>query len=368
MFDFPSVKIGRLFGITIEVNLSWIVIFVLVAASLKATLAQLPEAHAAAPVQLYAAATVSAVLFFASVVLHELSHSLVTRAGGGKVDRITLFMFGGVAQMESEPESAGREFLMAAAGPLASLLIAAVCFVGYSAIRTSTEWWAWGPLRYLAEVNLMLAIFNMLPGFPLDGGRVFRSIVWGITGNLDTATRWAARSGQVIGWGIVAIAALSFLSGQTGLIWFGLIGWFIAWLAGASYRQQVVHARLSGLTAEALMTPGPEYVDSQLSLEQLVHDRMLGGRHSRYPVMHDGSIIGIVTINEVKHIGREDWPFVPVMQVVNRDLKSLIVPHDAPAESLIAKLAPDNPGQLIVVRDGRMVGVVTRSDLIARLQ
>jgi Zn-dependent protease/predicted transcriptional regulator len=366
MFDIPSIRIGKLFGIPIEINLSWLVIFALVAMGLGGSyFPSLPEAEGAPVWFFFLVGAATALMFFASILLHELSHSLVAKAEGGNVDRITLFIFGGVAQMDEEPRSPFREFLMASAGPGMSLLLAAVLFLGYIvAFGRGAPWFVWAPLEYLSVINFAVAIFNMLPGFPLDGGRVLRSILWGITGDLLKATRWAAQSGQFIGWFLVVVAVLGILQGRVDLIWFGLIGWFIASLAGQAYRQQVVRSRVEGLRVADVMTPDPEYVPGDISLEQLVNEHFLGRRHSRYPVMHEGSIVGLVTLPAVKAVDRSEWPVISTLQVTDRDLSQLMIDDKEDVMKTFARLAGDRPGALLVVRDGRMVGIITRSDLI----
>jgi len=366
VFDVPSVRIGRIFGIPIEINLSWLIIFGLVAFSLGASyFPSLPQAQAAPAWASYLVGAVTALLFFASIVAHELCHSVVAKLEGGHVDRITLFIFGGVAQIDEEPRSPGKEFLMAAAGPAASLVLSVVSFIGFvAAAGSGLPWWVWAPLEYLAAINLAVAVFNLLPGFPLDGGRVLRSVLWAMTGDLLKATRWAARAGQFIGWAMVAWAVLGVLRGDTGLIWFGLVGWFIASLAGSAYRQQVVTSALQGVPVESIMTPAAEHLDGSLTLDQAATDAFLGGRHSRYPVMVDGAIIGLVTLPDLKAVSIAEWPFVRIEDIARRQLDALVVPHDADVMTLIPRLAGDSPGALIVVKDGRMAGIVTRSDVM----
>lgn len=375
MFDIPSFRIGRVFGIPVEVNVSWLAIFALVAFSLATT--YFPNAVATAeqsiaPVarwQFYVVGTLTALLFFASILAHELSHSLVVRASGGHVDKITLFIFGGVAQMEDEPTTPGREFLMAAAGPAMSIVLGAIALVGSSvAAASGAEWWVWAPLEYLGFINVFVGAFNLLPGFPLDGGRVLRSILWGITHDVLKATRWAVRSGQFIGWSMVVLAVATALQGSTDFIWFGLIGWFIASLASQAYRQQEVRSKLSGVTVGQLMTRQPEYVDGTLTLDALVRDHFIGGRHSRYPVLYEGSIVGLVTLPDAKRISQADWPFVRTIEVTNRELSTLVVRAEETALSVLPRLAGDRPGALIVVEAGLLAGVVTRADVIALLE
>jgi CBS domain-containing protein len=213
-----------------------------------------------------------------------------------------------------------------------------------------------------------VGLFNLLPGFPLDGGRVLRSVLWAITGDVLKATRWASAVGQLIGWAMVAWAVLGVLSGRVDLIWFGLIGWFIASLAGQAYRQQVVRSRIEGITVARVMTVSPEYVDGELMLDELVQRYFLGARHSRYPVIYGGSIMGLVTLPDVKSIDRADWPYVRTIEVTTRELAELTVSADAPVESLIPRLAKDKPGALLVVGEGRLIGIVTRADILGLIE
>jgi len=370
VFDVPSLRVGKVFGIPVEVNASWLVIFGLVAFSLaRSYFPSIPAASGAPGWLTGVVGSVTALLFFLSVLAHELSHSLVVRAEGGSVEKITLFIFGGVAQMDDEPRSPGREFLMASAGPGMSLLLSAVCFAAYAAAATrGAAWWVWAPLQYLSAINLAVGIFNLLPGFPLDGGRVLRSILWAITGDVLKATRWAAGTGQAIGWAMVAWAVLGVINGRTDFIWFGLIGWFIASLAGQAYRQQLLRSRISGVRVGDIMTPSPEFVDGELMLDQLVQRYFLGSRHSRYPVLQDGSVVGLVTLPDVKEVERADWPFVRTVDVANRDLEALVVNQSSPVEELVNRLAKDRPGALLVVAEGLVVGIVTRADVLGLVE
>lgn len=370
MFSFPSLRLGRLFGIPLEIDVSWLVIFALVTLSLSTSyFPAIPQAAGAPTWLLVVVGMVSSILFFASVVAHELCHSLVARAEGGTVDKITLFIFGGVAQIDEEPRTPGKEFLMAAAGPAMSLLLALACYFGFVWVATAAgPWWVWAPLQYLSAINLFVGFFNLLPGFPLDGGRVFRSILWAITGDVVKATRWASRSGQLIGWSMVAFAVFGVLQGRTGLIWFGLIGWFIATLAGRAYEQEVVRSRLADVRVSAIMAPSPEYVQGDQSLDQFVNEHLLGRPHSRYPVMHEGAIVGLVTLPDVKSVDRSDWPFTRVLDIADQRLEHLVVDREATVESILPRLAGDRPGALLVVGDGRLVGLVTRSDVLHVLQ
>lgn len=368
MFDVPSFRIGKIFGIPFEINLSWVIVFGLVSLTLATSYyPTVPGAQSAPVWLLFLLGVITALAFFASILAHEVAHALVTKVEGGKVEKITLFIFGGVAQIEEEPKSPSRELVMASAGPGVSLLLAGLAYLGWVFTASAAPWWLSSPLEYLAGINFFVGVFNLLPGFPLDGGRVLHSVLWAATGDNARATRWAARSGQVIGWAMVAAALFGVLAGATGLIWLGLVGWFIAWLAGASYGQQLIKSRLSGVTMGEVMTAHPEYVDGDISVETLAHEHMLGRRHSRYPVMEEGAIVGVVSLADVKSIARPDWPHVRVADVTDRDLAALSVDAATPVNEVLARLAADRPGAVLVVRDGRLAGIATRSDVLDAL-
>ncbi len=368
MFNLPSLRIGRLFGIPLEVNPTWLIIFVLVALSLSVT--YFPGEFPDRPTWVNAVSgIITALLFFASIVAHELSHSLVARTGGIKVEKVTLFVFGGVAQMEEEPASPGSEFAMAIAGPLTSLFLAAVFYLSYLAIATAgvTDV-LWAPFQYLAFINLWVGVFNLLPGFPLDGGRVVRAALWALGGDQLKATLWASRAGQVIGYVMVGLAVIGVLNGSLDFIWFGLIGWFIATLAEASYRRQLLKVTLEGVRVSAIMSPNPLVAPGSITLDQLVEEYFLGGHHSRYPVESAGSIIGLISLSGVKRVPRDEWVSTYVAEQADRDLAALLIGADEPAEAVLARLTPSGPGALLAVADGRLVGIVTRADVVSRIR
>jgi Zn-dependent protease len=370
VFSLPSLKIGRFFGIPLEVNVTWVVIFGLVAASLAfSTFPSEPAFSGWGTAGYVLAGVLTALAFFASIVVHELSHSVVARAGGVRIERVTLFMFGGVSQMSEEPKTPGAEFLMAIAGPAASLLLAGAFFIAEVASHAAgAPSWIWGPLGYLAQINLVVAAFNLLPGFPLDGGRVLRSIIWAVSHDLLKATRWAARTGQVIGYSMVALGLYGLLRGSFAFVWLGLIGWFIATLAEGAYRQKLAQTRLADVPVSAAMSPSPVTAPGEISLEQLAHDFFLGGRHTRYPVMLDGQVVGLVSLSRVKAIPRDRWPYTRVVDASLTDITALTIQADAPLESVLARLAGDTPGALLVAREGRLVGILTRADIISRIE
>lgn len=368
MFNLPSFRLGRLFGIPLEINPTWLIIFALIATSLS--FSYFPTAYPGrSPWVNVTSGVITALLFFASIVVHELSHSLVARTGGIKVRKVTLFVFGGVAEMEEEPANPGKEFAVAIAGPMASIAVAAVFYLTYLLLGFSGfSDKLWAPFQYLALINLAVAFFNMLPGFPLDGGRVLRAALWALTGDQLKATLWASRSGQFIGYTMVAGAVLGVLMGTLDLIWFGLIGWFIAMLAESAYRQQVLKTTLEGVRVSSLMSPEPVITPGDITLDRLAEDFFLGGRHSRYPVEMDGSVVGLISLSDVKRVPRDEWADTRVFDVADKDLKRLIVDANESAEAVFSRLAAPEPGALLVVEDGRLVGILTRADVVSRVK
>ncbi|MDZ4063403.1 MAG: site-2 protease family protein [Coriobacteriia bacterium] len=367
MLNLPQFRLGRLLGIPIEVNPTWLVVFALFAGLLSFNV--FPAVFDWPVGVALLNGVLTALLFFASILVHEMSHSLVARAGGIKISKITLFIFGGLAQMDEEPRSPGRELAMAVAGPGASLLLAALFFAVYAVLSfAGVSDRIWGPLEYLALINLSVAVFNLLPGFPLDGGRVLRAILWAVSHDILKATLWASRAGQVIGYLMISGAVVGVLSGMTQMIWTGLVGWFITVLAEASYRQQVVKSQLARVDVGSIMSPNPVVVSGDTTLDALVHERFLGDRHSRYPVVEDGRVVGLVSLPQVKAVPQEDWHRMTAGHAADRDLTRLVVDDDTPVDDVLVRLGKDRPGALLVVRDGHVVGIVTRADVVSALR
>lgn len=368
MFGMRSWRVGSLFGIPLEINATWILVFVIVAASLS--FSYFPQVLPEAPVwQHVLIGGITTLLFFASVVAHEFSHSLVAKAQGAKIARITLFIFGGVSEMEEESDSPGREFLMAIAGPGMSILLAAAFFLALVAVAVMR-----GPeaiavvLQYLALINLSVGVFNLLPGFPMDGGRVLRSILWAISHDLLRATRWASRTGQVIGYLLVTAGILGVVlpPHQIGLVWLVFLGWFLASLADGAYQQQVVKTRLSHVPLSAVMSSPVVSAPGDVDLETMVERYFIGGHHSRYPIEEGGRLIGMLSLAQAKAVPRELWRETHAADVAERDLDRLVVPASLPVDQVLDRLVGP-PGAVLAMADGDLVGIVTRDDVVAGL-
>lgn len=367
MLGSSSRTIGTVFGIPIEVNASWFLVFFLVSVGLATS--YFPQTLPGLPSSLYAVlAFVTALAFFGSILLHELAHSLVARAGGLRIRRVTLFMFGGVSQMEEEPTSPLRELAMAMAGPLTSFAL------GLGGLGVSAVSGAWlpsivrVPIEYLTVINFSVAAFNLLPGFPLDGGRVFRALLWALTKDMLKATRWATRTGQAIGYTLVAIAVYLVLHGELDAIWLAIIGWFISVLAASAYAQQVVRARLAVVPISAIMSVPVATIPADTPISEVAETYVLGGRHSRYPVVEKGRVVGLLDLQAVRSIPRERWSSTSVGDIALHDLSRAVALPSASVESILPSLEPEGPGAVLVVEEGRLAGIVTRADVIKLLR
>lgn len=364
MFGLPSLRIGRLFGIPLEVDASWLLVFLLVTTTL--TFSYFPAALPGVAPSLYVVlGVITALAFFASLVLHELAHSLVARAGGLKISKVTLFLFGGVSQMEEEPRSPGHEFLLALAGPGTSVLLGGLALaVRALLISAGAPDAVWLPFEYLGLINIALAVFNLLPGFPLDGGRVLRAMLWAITKDILKATKWASRAGQAIGTALIAAAVIGVLRGTFDLVWFAVMGWFLTNMSSTAYQQQVLRAALAEVPLSKIMSTPAVLAPKDVSLQEMAHSYFLGGRHTRYPVVDDGRVVGLIDLSHLNEVPRDQWASTTVGDVAARDLASIVASPDASVDSVLGRLEPGGAGAILVVEDRRLAGIVTRSDVI----
>jgi len=358
--------IGKIRGIDINIDPSWLIIFALVVFTLSG--AYFPQQYPGWPNWLYwVIGTITGVLFFASVLGHELSHSLIAMRQGGKVRSITLFIFGGIAQIAEEPDNPRKEFVMAIMGPVSSLVIAFVFFIIWVSLRSISE--PIGALaRYLAIINVILAVFNLIPGFPLDGGRVLRAVIWSTSKNLKTATRIASRVGQSIAvlfilFGILLIFRGLWLNG----FWFIFIGWFLYSAAVKSYRQIIVREMLMDLKAEDLMTRDFEAIPKNLTIQQLVEQHILKKRERTFIVVDDGEFQGIICLDDIKDTPRDRWESTSVGEAMTpKDQLKPLSPEDD-GNKVLARLNAENVHELPVVDRDKLVGILCQSDVIKAL-
>jgi Zn-dependent protease/predicted transcriptional regulator len=380
--------IGKIFGINIHVDWSWIFIFLLVTWNLAA--AVFPSLHPNWGLGLNIAVSVAAsLLFFLSVLLHELAHSLVAKARGLPVRRITLFFFGGVSNIEREPPSPGTEFLMAIVGPLTSILLG-IGFIwlgrqNIPAMATGLD----NPMQllrgldplstmllWLGPVNILIGLFNLIPGFPLDGGRVLRSILWALMDNFRRATRWATALGQGIGW-LMILAGIAMVFGTTipvlgtGItngIWLAFIGWFLINAASQSYQQVLVEDMLEGVPITRLMREPAPAVSPDLPVSDLVYEHVMRGDERAFPVVENERLLGVVYVENLRDLDRSAWDRTTVRQVMvpQNDL-DVVTPRED-AMDAFQKLARKEMRQIPVVQNGKLVGMLRRRDILRWLQ
>ena len=362
-----SIRIFRIAGIDIYINFSWIIILVFLTFSLAT--GWFPTLYPGwSSVTYWVVSFIASVLLFVSVLLHELAHSFVARARGLPVKSIYLYIFGGVSNIEQEPKSPGVEFQMAFVGPLTSLVIGVVSYLIFLAFRGERSAVA-TIFGYLALSNILLGIFNLIPGFPLDGGRVLRSIVWKITGSAWTATNVATAVGIVIAYLFILWGIFLFFTGN-GLngLWIGFTGWFLLNAAQATRTQATLDSAFQGVTVGQIMNANPTTVPANISLQRLVDEYFLPqGLRSAF-VLHGDMLGGMIALSDIRHVPREQWSQTPVgSAMLPLEQLHVVTPQQSLAEALPLMTGKD-VNQLPVVEDGRLVGVLMRDAILRSLE
>src|SRR5690606_38961569 len=327
-------RLGSIFGFEIRIDFSWFIIFFLILWTFS--FAVFPANFPGLSTGVYIGMGVTGtLLFFSSLLAHELAHSVVARMKGIPVEGITLFIFGGMSRTRMEAATAKDEFLTAGVGPLTSFVIGALLWLlAWLGIRSGWSVAVIAVAQYLAVLNVALAVFNLLPGFPLDGGRLFRAAVWKFTGDVTKATRWASTGGKWLGYILVALGILQAFAGAiVGGLWLVFIGWFLRNAAIASYQQHMLQIVLRGVKARDTMTRDPETVGPGLSLEELVNEHFLRRRFHSYPVAENGHPVGLITLAQVKEVPREEWSARTVADAMTPATDELTV---RPEESMTA--------------------------------
>lgn len=363
------VKLGKILGFEINIDWSWLLIFFLVTYTLA--LGYFPAFYPT-----FSATTdwllgiLAAILLFASVLVHELSHSVVARGYGTEVKGITLFLFGGMSQMADEPKSAREEFWMALVGPLASLVLGGIFYLlGSGGVALGWPRPAVAVLGYLATINLLLGIFNLVPGFPLDGGRILRSAIWSVTGDLTKATRYASYGGQGFGYALMVLGFVFVLNRNLiGGLWLIFIGWFLAGAARSSFQQLVIRQALSGVRVEQVMTTNVPPVPADLSVRQFVDDMLLRNEYSCYPVVQGDQVVGVIGAEEVRKIPSEQWDFVRVGEIQHHIDDAYEISMEDDAWEALTKLADEHVCRLVVVQDNHLKGTVGRESVYRLVQ
>jgi len=358
-------RLFRIAGIQVRVDPSWFLIFLLIWWSLSA--GYFPHTQPDAGVaQSWAAGLLAALLFFLSLLLHELSHSIVARRSGHEVRSITLFLFGGAAEMTSEPEDPGTELRIAIAGPLASFALALTFWGAGRLLPETTPALLLGVTRYLAWINFALGTFNLLPGFPLDGGRILRAVIWWRTGSLRRASRVATQAGKGLGLGLALLGGIQIFSGALlGGIWLVLIGLFARGLAESSYQSLMLRELLGQVSVEDVMVREPVTVPPDLTLDRLVDDYILGRGYRGFPVVESGRTVGLISVDRLRAVPPETRAQQRVRDHLERADEEHSVTPETPLLEALAKMGRLGSQRLLVLRPGspELVGLLTRSGL-----
>lgn len=362
-----NIKLGSIFGVRIGLHFSWIIIALLIAFSLASRFQQMHPDWGAGVA--WATAIITAMLFFASIIVHELSHAMVAKMRNLPVHSITLFALGGVAKIEKEAADASTEFWMGIIGPITSAVIG-LLFLGASLLLGWTALSEPGtPLMamtvWLGYINLLLAAFNMLPGFPMDGGRVLRAAIWWKTGDMARATRAAALTGQALAFGFIILGIVGFFQGAgIGGLWIAFIGWFLLNASRATYAHNEMNARLRGVRVADVMSRDCPIVDGRTNLQTLVDEHLLRTGRRCYLITENGAPTGLITSHEIKSIERARWPYTTVDDVMVPIDRLKTVSPDMPVAEALELLGRANVNQLPVVSNGRLEGIISRDRVL----
>ncbi len=359
------IPLFTLFGFEIRLDWSWIIIAVLITWTLAAGAfpAHYPDL---APRTYLWMGVLAALGLFASIILHETAHAAVARRYGLPINGITLFVFGGVAEMEAEPERPGVEFWMAIAGPIASIAIAFVCWLLTQASAAGgLPVPIVGVLAYLALINLILAIFNMVPAFPLDGGRMLRAALWHWKGDVRWATRITSSIGSGFGILLIVLGVYNVLVGNfIGGMWWFLIGLFVRAAAQMSYQQLVVREGLRGIPVRRIMSENPVTVPPSLSVAELVDNHVYRYHYKMFPVVEEGRLTGCVSVRDIKELPREEWGRTTVESIMRRCAPENTVGPETDALAALTTMHRTQNGRLLVAQGDRLVGLVTLKDML----
>ncbi len=357
-------SVGRVLGFEVRLHFSWFFVAILIAWSLATGL--FPSTHRGlSSVTYWIMGAAGAIGLFISILIHEISHALVARRQGLEMKGITLFIFGGVAEMESEPENPRAEFFIAIAGPMASIVIALALFLVSLGQRLGN--WpvlVTAVIGYLAVINVILAVFNLLPAFPLDGGRVLRSILWRVKGDLRSATRITSRIGAGFGMALMALGLLGLVTGNliAGLWWF-LIGMFLRGVAAGSYRQ-LTRNELRGVSIRNFVRRNPVTVSPSTVIRRVVDDHRFDDHHKIYPVVDHGRLLGCVSIGRMRSVAQDQWDHCPVAEVTDGVSDQNAVRDDTDAMEVLSRMKSTGTSRFMAVRDGELVGIISLKDLL----
>ena len=364
-----AIKLGNIYGIPILLDYSWFIIFFLIVWTVGFAL--MPSEYPGLSTAEYLfIGILSSVLLFVSILLHELAHSIVAKRNSLKIASITLFLFGGVSAMEEEPSSPELELKMSSAGPLTSLALAGILEIMYLIFASANlPPLIQAPVQYIAYFNFIVALFNLLPAFPMDGGRVLRSIIWMRNKDIFRSTRTASTIGQWIAYGMMFVGfffilTVDLLSG----LWFILIGWFISSGAKASMGQAIIERGLQRMTASEVMSRNVDSVDPDMSLTDLSNE-FFQKKHNGFPVLSEGELVGCVTSHDLRKVKREQWSMLKVRDIMTGKPDLVTMKETDQANNSISLMNNKRIGRVFVVDEfGKLKGIITRTDIIKTVQ
>ncbi len=359
-----SLKIATIMGIPIRVHFSWLIIFGLITWSLSTL--YFPKAAPFMPAGYYwISGAVAALMLFVSVAFHELAHSFVALKYKLPISSITLFIFGGVSQITGEPPNPKVEFKMAVAGPLSSIFLSVVFYAIYSLLTGEV-------LRalfvYLAQLNLILGIFNLIPGFPMDGGRVVRAFLWHRTNDYFYATRKASGYGQKISLVFIIFGLFSIFIGLSGGLWLMLIGWFLYTAAQASYQQASLQEVLKDIKVKNIMVRDIVSVSPGMTVGEVVNDFFLHYGYGGFPVIEDSKLLGFVTMKEIKDVPRDRWKDKKISEILIPYSRKWEISEDSDAMKALEQMINEDKGRLVVTGNGDITGIITRNGIAKYMQ
>jgi len=363
-FLYGSLKIATVMKIPIKIHFSWLIVFGLLTWSLSSY--YFPEAAPGlSDVSYWFIGSIAAIMLFVSVALHELGHSYVARRYGISITSITLFIFGGVANMKGEPPTPRSEFRMAIAGPITNFILSILFFFLYS------EPFSPGVkalFLYLSKINLILGVFNLVPGFPMDGGRILRSILWRTRNDYFSATRKASLIGQRTALFFIFFGMFSIFVGSPGGLWLMIIGWFLYFSAHGSYQHTSLQENLSGIKVRDVMAHEIVSVAPTMTIDEVVNEYFLKYAYGGFPVYDNDQFLGTVTLKEVKHIYRKEWKDVKISEIFIPHSSKWEVSPEMDVMKAIEVMVTQNRGRLMVVQDGKVIGMVTRNGISRYMQ
>lgn len=364
-----TLPLGRIAGINVGINWSVMVIFLLITIGLAFGRFPILQPDLS-PATYLTAGLVAGVIFFLSLLAHELSHAMVARRNGVEVDGITLWLFGGVAMLRGEAPDPGAELRISGVGPLVSVVLAAFFAATAAALDAAgiaaivVEVFVW-----LALINAVLAIFNLVPAAPLDGGRILRSILWRRRGDRFGAAITAARAGRVFGWTLVVLGLFDFVAGA-GLagLWLVMIGWFLTMAAGAEEQHAINRRALGGMRVRDIMTPRPASAPPGITVDRFLEDYVFKNRHSTFPLVVDDRVVGLATLSRVKAVPQDERSTTTIDSVACPFDEVPIVGPDEPLEELLTKMSSGADGRVLVVDHGELVGIISPTDVTRQIE